>query len=409
MRMAAGLLGLWLVFAPSDTDTDTGGSDTGDTGDTDTGDTDTGDTGVLIDPGPAVAPAPAAAPAVPQAPANDPDAPITVTTRLTPETLHIGDLMDLEVIVAYPADHDVNLPHGIDLSPLEIVGDVEVGEVESTGEGLRQRFIIHLQYFDVGEAAVPSFPVTWIDPGEQVHTYHVQPHAFVVESLLANESDPQVQAEDPPISLEYPNVRLAMIIVSVAAGLVLAALAGLILLRVLRREKPAPVVPKIPAHVVALQRLGALAAQREAMLEAGAFQEFYLRLTEIAKAYLGERFDFEALDRTTEEIQDLLRSGAVRLDPLRTDEVLTFLQDCDLVKFARLSPRDEETLEALDVVRGMIERSRVRPIAEAQPASPVSIERDVPQAARPTPSEDVARDDELPKPPGQESSQESAP
>ena len=64
--------------------------------------------------------------------------------------------------------------------------NVEEGEVESTGSDLRQRFTITLQHFRVGEASVPSFPITWIDPAKQVHTHHVAPHAFVVESLLAN-------------------------------------------------------------------------------------------------------------------------------------------------------------------------------------------------------------------------------
>ncbi len=301
---------------------------------------------------PAASPAPAPAPA----PSNE-GAPITVTTRLTPDPSHIGDLLTLEVLVAYPRDHAINLPNSLDFAPLELVG-IEPGPVESTGNDLRQRFTITLQYFEVGEATVPSFPVTWIDPEDQVHTYVVAPHPFVVESLLANEADPQPRGADPMLSLEYANVRLAEIIIAVLGGLALAALiaVGVILLR--RRDRPVYVPPPIPPHERALAELEQLAREREALIAAAAYQDYYLRLTEIAKRYLGARFGFEALDRTTEEIQDLLSRGQVRLEPLEPKVVMTFLQDCDLVKFARLSPPEQETQDALAFVRGLVDRTK---------------------------------------------------
>jgi hypothetical protein len=359
------LLGLALVFASPPADPGTG---------------ETGEPEVA-------APAPAAPPVAPskKPPASNVDAPITVTTRLTPEPSHIGDLLTLEVIVAYPRDHAINLPNGLDFAPLELVSVVE-GEVESTGNDLRQRFTITLQHFDVGEAEVPSFPVTWIDPDNAVHTYAVPPHAFVVESLLANESEPEPRGEDPMISLEYPNVNLAVIIYSVLAGVLLASLLAVALVMWRRRERPIVLPPPIPPHERALADLVTLAAEREALIEAGAYQDYYLRLTEIAKRYLGGRFGFEALDRTTEEIQDALRRGQLRVEPLDPKQVMTFLQDCDLVKFARLSPPNDEAREALQVVREMVERSK--PSETTPEAEPAVVEQAVGAAA---PVEDPER------------------
>lgn len=322
------------------------------------------------------------------APIVNEDAPITVTTRLSPDPSHIGDLLTLDVIVAYPSDHSINLPNGLDFSPLELVSVVP-GPVESTGSGLRQRFTITLQYFEVGEARVPSFPVTWIDPNQQVHTYTVAPHSFTVESLLANEADPQPQGADPMISLEYANVRAAEIIVAVLGGVAAAAMiaAAIIILR--RRTRPVYVPPPIPPHEIALADLDALAREREAMIAAGAYQDYYLRLTEIAKRYLGARFGFEALDRTTEEIQDLLQGGRVRIEPLDPKLVIRFLQDCDLVKFARLAPPEQETHDALQLVRDMVEHTKHAPSetpAEPAPAGAAPVDPEQPRASRPEPA-----------------------
>jgi hypothetical protein len=337
---------------------------------------------------PAEVPSEPPAPGAPAAPSNE-GAPIAVTTRLTPDPSHIGDLLTLEVIVAYPRDHSINLPNGLDFSPLELVA-IEPGPVESTGTGLRQRFSITLQYFEVGEATVPSFPVTWIDPDDQVHTYSVAAHAFVVESLLANEADPQPQGSDPMVSLEYANVRLAEIIVAVIAAIAAAAMlvGGIIILR--RRTRPVYVPPPTPAHERALAELDALAREREGLIAAGAYQDYYLRLTEIAKRYLGARFGFEALDRTTEEIQDLLGRGHVRVEPLDSKVVITFLQDCDLVKFARLAPPEEETRDALQLVRDMVDRTTAV-AAEPAPASE--------KGQNPDPEQARASRPEAPQPP----------
>lgn len=316
------------------------------------------------------------------APANE-DAPITVTTRLSPDPSHIGDLLTLDVIVAFPRDHAINLPNGLDFAPLELVS-ILPGPVESTGSGLRQRFTITLQHFEVGDAAVPSFPVTWIDPNDQVHTYSVAPHPFVVESLLANEADPQPMGPDPMVSLEYANVRMAEIIVAVIGGIAAAIMIAAAIVVLRRRTRPVYVPPPIPPHETALAELDALAREREGLIAAGAYQDYYLRLTEIAKRYLGARFGFEALDRTTEEIQDLLKRGQVKVEPLDPKAVITFLQDCDLVKFARLAPPEEETREALQLVRGMVERTKA--VAAAEPAdAPQPIDPEQARASRPEP------------------------
>jgi hypothetical protein len=331
------------------------------------------------------------------APASNEGAPISVSTQLSPDPSHIGDLLTLEVIVAYPSDHAINLPNGLDFAPLELVSVVP-GPVESTGNGLRQTFIITLQYFEVGEATVPSFPVTWIDPNDQVHTYTVEPHAFVVESLLANEADPQPRPADPMVSLEYPNVRLAEIIVAVIGGVAAAIMIATAIVILRRRTRPVHVPPPIPPHEIALAELDALAREREGLIAAGAYQDYYLRLTEIAKRYLGARFGFEALDRTTEEIQDLLRRGQVRIEPLDPKTVITFLQDCDLVKFARLAPPEEETRDALQLVRDMVDRTKV--VAAEPPASTDA----PPEAAREPGETEQARASrpEPPQPPASE-------
>ena len=285
------------------------------------------------------------------------DSPLAVTTRVTPNPSHIGDELTLEVTVAYPVGYTVNLPTGIKFEPFHRV-EIREGEIESTGTGLRKTFQIVLQQFEVGEIKIPRFPITYVDAQGSVQTTTVPAKSIQVESLLANETEPTRKGEDLPVSLEYPNFLAETIIYSAVASLLVAALGAWVIVRYRRRARPVYVPPPVPADEQALEALKELDVRRDEMVNCGEVQEYYVELTEIAKAYCQGRFGIEALDRTTEEIRRLLVRSPHFVEPLSGVEVIRFLEECDLVKFARFTPSLESAEEATEQVRNMVERSR---------------------------------------------------
>ena len=297
-------------------------------------------------PAPVPADSPAAAPpaaVAPTAPAVE--GPVAVTAKISPDPSQVGDLIKLELTAAYPAGYTVNLPLGLVLDPLHLVS-VDESEPESTGQGFRKIFTITAQHFAVGDARVPAFPLTYLGPDGAVQTVQVPPTPFTVSSLLANEPDPKRQPEDPPVSLEYPNRRAEIIIYSAAAALLVGLVGGLLWARWRRRPRPIVLPPPVPAHVVAYQQLDEL--QKAELVARGAYQDYYLQLTEIAKGYIEGRFGIDALDRTTDELRRALEQAAAQIAPLTPRELVRFLQACDLVKFARFAPPVDEAQSALE-------------------------------------------------------------
>lgn len=331
----------------------------------------------------AFAPAPTSEPATSEPSASEPaaavpqESPIIVTTRLSPDPSHVGDVLELEIVAAFPRGHSVNLPVGVAFAPLHLV-DVVEGEPEVTGDSLRKTFRVRLQHFAPGPAEVPAFSLTYVDPEAAVRTVAVPATAFTVEALLANEPDPERKPEDPPISIEYPNTLAETVIVSVLATILGIIVLALVVRRVLRRRRPAKPVPAIPPHVLALEALAEL--EKSELLDEGRVQDYYLQLTEIAKAYLEGRFGVPALDQTTEEIRRWLLSQAASVEPLTPSELIDFLQRCDLVKFARMHPETDESHADLGFVRDAVERSQPR-IESPRPAAPAAND-DAPPSAK---------------------------
>ena len=116
----------------------------------------------------------------------------------------------------------------------------------------------------------------------------------------------------------------------------------------------------MPPHEWAFAELQRLAADK--LVEQSRFQEFYFRLTDIARRYIERRFSIMAPEQTTEEF---LR--ATRADPILTsdhkDLLGRFLRAADMVKFARHEPTGEEADAAFAAGRGFVEQTA--PVATA--------------------------------------------
>jgi hypothetical protein len=127
----------------------------------------------------------------------------------------------------------------------------------------------------------------------------------------------------------------------VVAGLVLAALAALLVRRWWRRRAERVARPR-PADVVALERLEAA----RALLDPAHAREFCFAVSEAVRLYIEDRFAQRAARRTTEEfLGDLLRAPVPGLRA-HADALADFLRSSDLVKFAR-APLARDEMEAM--------------------------------------------------------------
>ena len=119
----------------------------------------------------------------------------------------------------------------------------------------------------------------------------------------------------------------ALVLIGVAAWFVRRRLAS-------RREELAPLPPP-PPHVVAWERLQrALGLIHEA-------EQFCTEVSQIIRVYLEERFKLHAPDRTTEEFLFELQSSQ-RLVCEHKQLLADFLGECDMVKFAKVEPPEQE-------------------------------------------------------------------
>ena len=111
-------------------------------------------------------------------------------------------------------------------------------------------------------------------------------------------------------------------------------------------------VPPVPAHVRARQKLD------EALALIAQPKPFVIAVSDTARTYLEERVEFRAPERTTEEFLREL-SGTDLLAAEQKESLGNFLESCDLVKFAKYEPGENE-------LRGL-HGSAVKLVEETEP------------------------------------------
>ena len=154
---------------------------------------------------------------------------------------------------------------------------------------------------------------------------------------------------DIPTGHEWLGWLLATVAVMVLAG-VIASFVSRHLAK--RSAELAPSSPP-PPHVVAWDRLQrALGLIHEA-------DRFCVEVSLIIRDYLEQRFDLHAPDRTTEEFLFELQSSR-RLSQGHKQLLADFLGACDMVKFAKAEPPEQELRE--------LHEAASRLVGETQPS-----------------------------------------
>ncbi|MGC8743625.1 MAG: hypothetical protein ACP5T0_07095 [Verrucomicrobiia bacterium] len=133
-------------------------------------------------------------------------------------------------------------------------------------------------------------------------------------------------------------------------GAVVVLLSGFIIYRKFFKKSKPPVVAFVPPHIRARQRI------ELAKKYLGDPRQFCFEISSALRIYLEERFFLRAPERTTEEFL-----GDLSSTPLLTNNqkaiLADFLNRCDLVKFAKYEPSEEDLIGLLEVALKLVDET----------------------------------------------------
>jgi hypothetical protein len=277
----------------------------------------------------------------------------------------IGDVLTLRIEVKHPESLKIAFPQaGASLDQWSVRGSNRWTSGAESGL-IRDVLELQLTIYKTGEFEIPSLGVETVTADGQKAILSSEPIKIKVESVLDGKQD---TLKDVKPQTEIPANYKPFLFFLAALG----SLAYLIyrLIRHLKNRQRA--LPRIPRDMrtpeeVAHDAIRQLLARK--LIDQGLFKEFYLELSEIMKRFLGVKLVIPSLERTTEEFTRDLRATA--LPPEQYRMVRHFLEDCDLVKFAKYRPGAEEVERIVVRSQEIIDTAGV-PQSQSMPVLEVS-------------------------------------
>lgn len=286
--------------------------------------------------------------------------PRQVKVRAVPDKAQIGEPFNVEVMITHEKAQRIDLRTPGDLGDFDLV-ESQRQRIDGA-DSSTTTFALKLSAFVLGKQKTPDFTFDVVDEGA-LSSFAVPGAEIEILSALPEDvakTGAGLFDIRPPEEVPVRTWRLLYAL----GGLLAAGALGFALYRYLKRPRPIAVAPQKPAEPLHVRTLALLDALRtEDLPGKGRSQEFYFRLSESLRGYLGERYSFEAMESTSSELLDTLRT--LHTPGLPMKELTGFALDSDLAKFAKALPTPDECKASLEFAYRVV-YATTTPLAKLQ-------------------------------------------
>lgn len=289
--------------------------------------------------------------------------PLSLSLKVDRAKISIAGQLKVVVEATAPESHDVELPGRTDKLGEFTVVDFRTAQPRLTEDG--QVFHTRTYVLEPFLAGAYNVPPLTVRHGEKESKASVRRQLSteevpieVTSVLPPDEQSPEIKDIAGPVDMPAP--WWPWIVGAVA----LAALAAALLWWRRRKQRQKEFVPPPLPHEVAYAELEKLLSS--GLLERGEVKLFYLRLSNILRHYIEDRFGLRAPEQTTEEFLVELRKNEF-LEARHKELLQRFLEHCDLVKFAELQTTRQEAETSVSLCRSFIDETKRQEKAELEP------------------------------------------
>jgi len=246
---------------------------------------------------------------------------------------------------------------------IEIVEQYNVKELNSSPLVVEKSFLI--TSFEDSLHTIPSFPIIVNNDTLFTNTVQLFVVPFYIDSTKVSEIDtsqaiPIFEIKlplDAPLTFKEFWLRFGTAIIIL---LIIAILIPVIIWLVKKYKSNEPIriikKPTEPAHIIAFRNLKKLKAKK--LHEQEKIKEYYSELTEIIRTYIEQRYNIQALERTSLEILEDFEAARI-LDFELFGDLQKLLNLADLAKFAKYVPSTNINKQNFDLVYKFVNKTKI--------------------------------------------------
>jgi len=242
--------------------------------------------------------------------------------------IFVGDIIKYKITFPFPKEKIIFEEN--EFSPFELI------KKEKKYKNGKTSFIFGLSIYKTGKFKIPALKFKTTKNGKE-DTITIPPKEITVISVLKNSKDLKLK-DIKPVAVITEKTYIPFY---AATGILLLAILYF-LFKKQKNKKPTDKITiekKLPAHETAYKKLSEL-MQKE-LIKKGKLKDFAFELSEIIREFLGERYKFDSIELTSDELINYLKK-----EPSFNREYLTvinnFLEDTDIIKFSKIETEVKE-------------------------------------------------------------------
>jgi len=263
--------------------------------------------------------------------------PVEARAQVDKATATTGDLIRYTLSASSEPQTKVEIPEmGSQIAGLRIVDIGKEDPIERDGRKIIASWY-QLKADLVGSHIIPGAVFSYKDEKGEKKELKTAQIFIEVKSVIEDKEAAKDIRNIKPLAILKRSYTL-LIALSIAGLLLLVIIIGGIYFYRTRYRKTKAPSPR-PAHELAMEELDRL--QKDGLIARGIYKEHYFKVSDIFRRYLENRFHFQAVEKTTEEIlPEILNLKG--FEQTVKGRAKTFLYHTDLVKFAKYIPDTEE-------------------------------------------------------------------
>lgn len=264
-----------------------------------------------------------------------------VQTSIDSTKIKIGSQFNLTLKTTVDTTAQVNFPEGKNFGLLEVLESYPIDTVRNEENNAQYELVkkYGLTQFDSGQYIIPRLSVFINNKNIRTDSLAIEVTPVVVDTLKQKMYDIKGVATAESKSLLWLWILL---------GLLLAAGIGFgVWWYLKKRKQPAP-EPEEEFHASPIEKATTQlqVLENKALLDKGEVKNYYSELTDIARTYIEEAIHIPAMESTTSELINAMRTAVrrknMKLSQETFEQLEQVLRNADLVKFAKMRPVSHE-------------------------------------------------------------------
>lgn len=287
---------------------------------------------------------------------------VKASATLDSTLIFIGGQIDLKLEVSQPIDATISWPAFAADTITSNIEIVERGQVDTTkaNDRIVLSQLFRITSFDSGLHYIPPIELELIGAESKEIAKSNSLSLMVVNPFPVVNPEDGITGIKDPINTPFMLSEIEDILTYTGIGILLIGLLIFLYSKyghlISKKEKPAEkVVPLEPAHIIAMRELDRI--QESKLWEKNREKEYYTDITDTLRTYLEHRFNVTAMEQTSDEILDTLKSVG-EIDKGSMAEIDQVLKLADLVKFAKFNPLPEENNRSIKNAYAFVDKTK---------------------------------------------------